>query len=154
MGSNISQSLKNVSWTVRTTYAISAFTVQILYMCYPTMNAMPARVKIRYHLEGIDLAMIHVLSNSHSLRADAIASVAARSDAFRFQLHSMPPLDLLLQYLIHKLMLLDHAHTIKLRSLDLDAVHRTAATGYVLDLANSVSNYLSTISGNSAVDMS
>lgn len=47
----------------------------------------------------------------------------------------MPLCDFLLQHLVDKLMLFDHRQALEPGRLNLDCVHRTAATADILDLA-------------------
>jgi hypothetical protein len=56
------------------------------------------------------------------------------SRSLRPQLHTMPPRNLLLEHLIHKLMLLDDRQPRKLARLDFDGVHGAAAAADILDL--------------------
>jgi hypothetical protein len=56
------------------------------------------------------------------------------SRSLRPQLHSMPPRNLLLEHLIHKLMLLNHAQPFELGRLNGYRVHGATAPRNVLDL--------------------
>jgi hypothetical protein len=59
---------------------------------------------------------------------------ALLSRSFRPQLHPMPPRNLLLKHLIHKLMLLNHAQPLEFGRLNRYRVHGATAPRNVLDL--------------------
>jgi len=58
------------------------------------------------------------------------------SCSFRLELNTMPASNLLFEDLVNQLMLLDDAETFELRRHNVEAVHRAAAAGDILNLSH------------------